>query len=520
MRLNRVGFFRSFTCEFAVIDQIASGFVAHLTFWALFFSITGVAMGLLFGAMPGLNQGVLMALTLPLTFYMNSDYAQFLLIGMYVGGVAGSMVTSITLGIPGSPSSVMTTLDGHGMAKQGRASEALALGVTASFVGGMLSWIVLATVSVPLARFAITLTSFEFSALIFGGLLMIASAGGGSIWKGLVSGFLGILVALVGLDPVSSEPRFTFGIEKFDKGFSIFPVMLGIFAIGNLIGDIGKQGEPTHQIDVKLKDILKSVGGAFRYWGNLIRSSFIGTWIGILPGIGANIGSVIAYTVTRNLSRTPEKFGTGAEEGVIASEAGNNSSVGGALIPMITLGVPGSTADVILMAALIFHNIEPGPLMMFEHEDTFFGIVATYFIANIFMFVLLLATCRYLGRLGEIPRHILAPTIFVLAVIGVYAINNLLFDVWVMLAFGAVGMLMRWVSIPAAPFVIGYVLTPLLEVKLRSSLMESEGSWMPFITRPLTLTILIASLAFVLFPVISRMLRSRSDAKKQSSVQG
>ncbi len=492
-----------------MIDQIANGFIAHFTVWAMTFSILGVALGLVFGAMPGLNQGVLMALTLPLTFYMDSNYAQFLLIGMYVGGVSGSMVTGVTLGIPGSPSSVMTTFDGHALAKQGRASEALALGVTASFVAGLVSWIVLATVSVPLARFAITLTGFEFTALIFGGLLMIASAGGGNFWKGLVAGFLGIFVALIGLDPVSNEPRFTFGIEKLDKGFSIFPVMLGIFAIGHLIGDIQKQGGETRQVDVRLKDILASVGSIFRYWGNLLRSSLIGTWIGILPGIGANIGSVIAYTVTRNLSRTPEAFGKGAKEGVVASEAGNNSTIGGALIPMITLGIPGSAADVILMAALIFHNIEPGPLMMFEHESVFFGIVATYFIANLFMFILLLASCRYLGKLGDVPRHILAPAIFVLAVIGVYAVNNLLFDVWVMLAFGAVGIIMRWASIPAAPFVIGYVLTPLLEVKVRSSLMESDGSWLPFLTRPITLGILIFSVAFVLYPVVARMVKDR-----------
>ncbi len=495
-----------------MIEQIAASLLAHLTLMAMFFSVLGVSLGLVFGAMPGLNQGVLMALTLPLTFYMDSNYAQFLLIGMYVGGVSGSMVTGVTLGIPGSPSSIMTTFDGHAMAKQGRASEALALGVTASFIGGLISWVILASISVPLARFAVTLTGFEFSALIFGGLLMIASAGGGNFWKGLVAGFLGILVALVGLDPVGNDARFTFGIEKLETGFSIFPVMLGIFAIGHLIGDIQKDGGGGKQVDVRVSDILASVGTAFRYWGNLIRSSLIGTWIGILPGIGANIGSVIAYTVTRNLSKEPKKFGTGAEEGIVASEAGNNSTIGGALIPMITLGIPGSAADVILMAALIFHNIEPGPLLMFEHSDTFFGIVATYLVANILMFALLLATCRYLGRMGEIPRHILAPAIFVLAVIGVYSINNQLFDVWVMLAFGAVGMAMRWASIPAAPFVIGYVLTPLLEVKVRSSLMESDGSWLPFLTRPLTLGILIFSLIFVLYPVVARAVRERTGA--------
>lgn len=498
-----------------MMDLLSNALLSHMVPMALLFSALGVSLGLVFGAIPGLNQGVLMALALPLTFYMDSNYAQYLLIGMYVGGVSGAMVTGIVLGIPGSPAAVMTTFDGHALARQGKAAQALALGVTASFIGGMISWLFLATISVPLARVALSFSGFEFSALIIGGLLMIATAGGGDFLRGLISGFLGILVALIGLDPVSTDARFTFGFEALDNGFSILPVLLGIFAIGHLTADVQVKTEVTHQIEVRFRDLVLSSGRALRHWGNLIRSSLIGTWIGILPGIGANIGSVIAYMVTRNLSRDPESFGSGKEEGVVASEAGNNSVIGGALIPMITLGIPGSGADVILMAALIFHNIEPGPLLMIEHADTFYGVIATFFVANILMFVILFSSCIFLGRLSDIPKHIMAPAIFVIAIIGIYSINNLLFDVWVMLCFGVVGLLMRWARIPTAPFVIGFILTPLLEVKVRSSLMMSDGSFLPFITRPVSLGILVFSILFVLWPTLSkRYLQRRNKAVK------
>ena len=496
-----------------MLENIFTAIIAHMDVWLIAISAFGVALGIIFGAIPGLNQGVLMVLTLPLTFYMDSLVAQVLLIGMYVGGVAGSMVTGVMIGIPGSPASVMTTFDGHAMAKKGQGARALALGVTASFVGGLISWLVLATASVPLARFAITFSGFEMAALVFGGLLMIASASGGNMIKGLIAGALGVLVSLVGLDPITTDPRFTFGFEKLESGLGIFPVLLGIFAIGGLVSDI-QQPRQAGKVEVPgFVQIIRAAGSTLRYWQNLIRSSLIGTWIGILPGIGANIGAVISYTVARSLSRDPNAFGKGAEEGIVASEAGNNATVGGALVPMITLGIPGSAADVILMAALIFHNIQPGPLMMVEHEATFFGIIATYFVATILMFVILVASCRYLGRITEIPRHILAPLIFVVAIIGTYSINGQMFDIWIMLIFGVVGVLMKWSNIPTAPFVIGFILAPLFEANLRSALMTSNGSFEPFFTRPISLGILIFAVIFVVWPMAAGAIRRRRSSE-------
>lgn len=317
------------------------------------------------------------------------------------------------------------------------------------------------------------------------------------------------MIGLFGLDLVSQEPRFTFGFERLETGFSILPVLLGIFAIGHVLHDQGRADGNPPQIKLRIAETLACVTQTLRHWGNLIRSSLVGTWIGLLPGIGANIGSVISYSIARNLSRDPESFGKGSEAGVVASEAGNNATIGGALIPMIAMGIPGSAADVILMAALLFHNVQPGPLLIVEHPETFYGIVTTFLVANVLMFGTLIVLCGWIGKMVDIPRRLLLPGIFVIAVIGVYSTSNRLFDIWVLIGFGIVGWLMRQAKLPSAAFVIGFILAPLLEVNLRSSLMDSQGSFAPFFTRPLSLSILVFSVLFVAWPSIVQLLRRR-----------
>ncbi len=502
--------------------ELSSALINHFAVAPLLFSIAGVAIGIVFGAIPGLNQGVIMVLTLPLTFHMDSYLAQVLLIGMYVGGVSGAMVTGVTLGIPGSPAAIMTTFDGYALAKRGQAARALGLGVSASLIGGLISWLCLALVSEPIARFSLrNFGSFEYAALVFGGLLIIATCSGKNFFLGLTSGLLGMLCALVGLDLVSQVPRFTFGYESFESGFRIEAVLVGIFAIGHLLYDISARALPSRQLSVRTLEIWRSVTALARHWLNLLRSSLIGVWIGILPGIGANIGSVVSYFVTRNIDRDPESFGTGREEGIVASEAGNNATVGGALIPMISMGIPGSGADVILMAALLFHNIQPGPLLVLEHPDAFYGIIATYLVATLLAFVLLMSLAVSLSKVVGVPRAILVPLIFILAIAGTYSLNNLFFDVWVMIGFGAVGLLMRITGLPSAPFMIGFVLTPLFEQKFRASMMESNGSLLPYVERPLALAILLFSIAFAAAPAVfgglNRAAGQRSSGRKEET---
>ncbi len=495
-------------------DLLLNAFAAHMSVMGMTYSAVGVTLGLIFGAIPGLNQGVLMALTLPLTVTMDSILAQYLLIGMYVGGVSGGLTSGILLGIPGTPASVMTTFDGHAMAKRGQAARALALGVTASLLGGLISWIVLATVTVPLARIAVRFSQYEMAAMIAGGLLLIAAAGQGDTLKGLLSGALGILVALVGLDPVTSDARFTFGLGALDKGLDLFPVLMGVFAIGGLLAETIPDKPRADQITTKIGDVLRAVGSILQHKWNVVRSGLIGTWIGILPGAGANIGAVIAYVATQNLDKDPASFGKGREEGVVASETGNNATVGGSLVPMIALGIPGAPADVFLMAALIFHNINLGPLLVRESPDVFFGIIATYLVANVLMFVILIVACVPMARIINVPRHYLVPAILVCSTIGTYSLNGQLSDVWIMLAFGAVGLAMIVAKIPTAPFVIGLVLAPLFETSLRSALMDSDGSFLPFITRPGSAAILAGSILFVVWPHLYRHARDAFAARK------
>ncbi|HTH96322.1 MAG TPA: tripartite tricarboxylate transporter permease, partial [Stellaceae bacterium] len=375
----------------------------HLGWVPVLMAAAGVGMGLLIGAMPGLNQGVLMALTLPLTMTMSDLNAQCLLIGMYVGGASGAMVMGVLIGVPGSPSAIMTTFDGHAMARKGQAARALALGVSAAFLGGLVSWLVLATLAIPLSSIALLFTPVEFTSLIFGGLLIIAVAGDHDPLKGLMAGFLGMLAAIVGLDPVTSNARFIFGFLPLQSGFGLLPVLLGTFAIGQLLANITADNPVADQARVRFVDTLRSVRAVGRHWLIVLRSGLIGCWMGMHPGVGASIGSIIAYMVTRNLADDPKSFGTGREEGVVASEAGSVGTIGGALLPMISLGIPGSPADVILMAALVFHNIQPGPMLIVEHPTVFYGIIVTLFVSLVLMFVLLLPLCTVLGRVAALP---------------------------------------------------------------------------------------------------------------------
>ena len=480
------------------MDFFLNALIAGLAPYALFYSFLGVFLGLYVGAIPGLNQGMLMALALPMTFAMTSLDAEILLIGMYVGGVSGSMVSAILIGIPGTPAAVMTTFDGYPMARQGLASRALALGLVASFTGALISWAILAGLSAPIARVAIKFSHFEFFAIIFLGLVLIAAVSEGSVIKGMLSGLLGMLFAMPGSDPVTGVSRLTFGNLPLDAGLKDLPVLLGVFAVGQIIGDVASSSSDRPNLSVTLRGILRELQSGLSHWGSLIRSSLIGTFVGVLPGIGANVGSVLSYTVAKGVSKEPRKFGTGHPGGIIASEAGNNATVCGALIPLVALGIPGSGADVFLLAALVMHNVQPGPLLIREHPETFYGIIVAALTATLAMGILLLASIRTLCKVIDVPREILVPVVLLFCVIGIYAFNNSTFDLMVLAAFGGVGLTLKIFRVPPAPFIIGFVLAGLAEDSVRSALMLSRGSFSPFFTRPVTAGILVVAVAVFL----------------------
>lgn len=475
--------------------------------WTFFMLFLGTSLGIVVGAIPGLSGAMLIALTLPLTFYMEPFDAVVLLISMYVGAISGGLITATLMRMPGTPAAVMTTLDGYPMARRGQPGRALGLGITASFVGGLVSWMVLLTITQPLSILATRFGPFEYFTLIMMAMVLIASVSEGSLVKGLLAGLLGMLVSMPGVDPSSGMPRLTFGFYQLNGGLQLLPVLIGTFAVSQVIKDCMDRSAVPERQEVKSSKILMSLSDLRRNAGNMIRSSFIGTWIGILPGIGASIGSVVAYTVAKNVSDAPEDFGKGSEEGIIASEAANNATVGGALIPLIAMGIPGSVIDAILIGALTIHSIQPGPTLFLTNNDIVWGMIAAALLANILMFILMTSSVRYISGLIYLPKSFVLPIVMMFCVIGSYALNNTMFDVWVMLAFGVLGFLMEKASIPLGPFVIGFVLAPLGEEKLRSGLMMTAGDFSPIVTRPFPLAFTLMAVGLLLWPLISERRR-------------
>jgi len=470
---------------------------------ALLMLVVGTGLGIFVGAIPGLTGAMLIALTLPLTFYMLPFNAVVLLVSMYVGAISGGLITATLMRMPGTPAAIMTTFDGYPMARAGRPGRALGLGISASFVGGIISWMVLLTITQPLSVLATKFGPFEYFTLIMMAMVLIASVSEGSLAKGLISGLLGMLISMPGVDPANGMPRLTFDWYMLNGGLQLLPVLIGTFAVSQIIADALDVGQIGERSEVNSRGVLMSLRDLKRHGVNMIRSSVIGTWIGILPGIGASIGSVVAYTTAKNVSATPEEFGKGSEEGIIASEAANNATVGGALIPLIAMGIPGSVIDAILIGALTIHSIQPGPTLFLTNADIVWAIIATCLLANILMWIMMTSSVRYIAKLIYLPRSYVLPIVMVFCVIGSYALNNTMFDIWVMLGFGVVGFLLERARIPLGPFVIGFVLAPLAEEKLRSGLMMTAGDITPIFTRPFSLAFTVAAVALLLWPLIS-----------------
>jgi putative tricarboxylic transport membrane protein len=335
--------------------------------------------------------------------------------------------------------------------------------------------------------------------------VLIASVSEGSIIKGLISGFFGMLVSMPGVDPSTGQPRLTWDWYMLNGGLKLLPVLIGIFAVSQIINDILEINRRVERVDMSKKGILMTIGDWKDQAVNLGRSSLIGTGVGILPGVGASIGSVIAYTAAKNMSKTPEKFGTGSEEGIVASEAANNATVGGALIPLIAMGIPGSVIDAILIGALMIHSIQPGPTLFITNGDIVWAMIAACLVANILMFFMMMCSVSYISRLMYMPRTFVLPIVMVFCVIGSYALNNTMFDVWVMLIFGVIGFAMERARMPLGPFVIGFVLAPLGEAKLRSGLMMTAGSVEPMFTRPLSLLFLVIAVMLLVWSLYAEL---------------
>jgi len=478
-------------------------FIYLLTPQPFLIMICGVLLGIMVGVLPGITAGMLMALVLPFTYYMTSVNAVTLLISIFVGGVSGGLITATLMRIPGEPNAIMTCLDGHALAKAGHPGRALGLGNAGSIVGGVMSWFALVLLAPPLAKMAIAFGPWENFAIVVVALMLIVSLSGGSMLKGMMAALLGAMLSFPGVDENSGTLRLNFGFHQLDAGLDIMPVMIGLFAVSQVIADtLNIEQQDTDRVRANMRGILTSFRDYGRHGWNMLRSSLIGIAMGVLPGVGATIASIVSYTTAKNLSATPEEFGKGSEEAIVAAETANNATTGGTLIPLLTLGIPGGLTDAVLLGALTIHNLQPGPLLYIKSPQVVNTIIASHLFAHIVMFIFMTIGVMLFARLMLLSRAWIFPTILVFCVIGAYVLNNRGFDAWVMVAFGLVGMGLEFVRAPLAPFLIGFLLGPLAEKELRSGLMSSGGDYAEILTRPIALGLLVVALLLLLWPVL------------------
>lgn len=458
----------------------------------------GTAMGLFVGAMPGLSATMAIAILLPVTFGMHPATGLSMLASLYMGAMYGGSIAAILIRTPGTPAAAATTLDGYPMAQKGQAGKALGVSLTASFIGGVISSIALLTVAPILGNIALQFGPVELFAVAVLGITIIGSLSQESTVKGLLSGAVGLLLATVGMDPVTGTPRFTFGNMYLFSGISYTVALIGLFSIPQAIRLIERDEEAVKTVNSITDRILPNLKEIKPLMTTILRSSFIGIITGIIPGTGGDTACWFAYNEAKRFSKDKDKFGTGIPEGVAASEAANNAVVGGALIPTITLGIPGSSATAILMGGLLVHGIMPGPTLMTEHADVTYTLIWAVMLSNFAMFLEGLLFTRASIVVTRVSNKILAPIIVILCVIGSFAINNSVFDIFLMFGFGILGYFMDKLGIPTAPMVVGLILGQMLDVSLHQSLLMSYGSWSIFFKNPISAALLIIAAFSVL----------------------
>jgi len=467
----------------------------------------GTFFGLVFGAIPGLTATMGVALLIPFTFKMDPITGICLLIGIFIGGISGGLISATLLRMPGTPSSVATCFDGYPMAQKGQAGQALGIGIVSSFLAGLSTAVGLALLSPPIARLALHLGYFEYFSLGLFALTIVVTLSKGGMIKGILCAFLGLVISMFGTAPIDNAARFTFGWDEMKAGFSLLPVLIGLFAVSQIITELLKS-EKIMIPQIGRQRILPPLSLFRDEWKNLIRSTFIGFFIGILPGIGGATGNIVAYAQAKSASKTPEKFGTGHPGGIVASESANNATTGGALIPLVTLGIPGDAVTAILIGGLMIHGIQPGPMLFKSNPDVVYSIFVATFIANIMMVLLMLGAIRVFIFLLKIPKTYLLPLIMALCVIGAFAMNNRMFDIWTLFLFGIVGFVLERFQFPLTPVLLGIVLEPIIEINLREGLMASQGDFFPIFTQPISLLFILLAVLSVLVPFVWRREKS------------
>jgi putative tricarboxylic transport membrane protein len=496
-----------------VFNDMLLGFTVALTPANLFWCFVGVFLGTIVGILPGLGTPATIAILLPLTFQMSPTTGLIMMAGIYYGSKYGGSTTSILMNLPGETASVVTCLDGYQMARAGRAGPALGIAAIASFVAGTVGILGLMFVAPPLANFALKFGPPEYFALMVLGLTMVTFLAGHSMLKGLIAALVGVWLAGIGTDTFTSDPRFTFGRMELLDGIDFIIVSIGIFAVGEVLVNMEeKLKRDLFHVPKELRNLLPSLRDIKACRFAFVNGSVIGFFIGIIPGAGASIASFLSYGIEKAVSRHPEKFGTGAVEGVAAPEGANNSETGGALVPLLTLGIPGSNSTAMLLAALTLWGMKPGPLLIPEHPEIFWGLVASMYIGNVFLVILNLPLIPLFAQLLRVPYYVLYPIILGISFIGVYVINNSIFDLWMLAFFGLLGYALRKLDFPAAPLILALVLGIRAEESFRQSLTMSQGSLSIFVNRELSLIMLLVAGALLLMPLIRGARRWKEQA--------
>lgn len=492
------------------------GLAAACTPDTLLLIFLGVVVGIIFGSVPGLTAVMAIALFLPVTYRLSAANGITLLCALYIGAVSGGLISAILLHMPGTPASVATCFDGAPMAKKGQGFKALGAGTVYSFLGTIVGVLILTFLAPQVAKLAIKLGAQELFAISIFSLTLISGLTGKSVVKGLMSATLGFMFTTVGAAPIDAVSRYTFGLSSFRSGFDTLTLLIGLYAINEILATA-----TNRKSLVNAKPLAFTRQGLFgmtikEFTGQLwngFRSMLIGVGIGILPGIGGATSNILAYTVSQRSSKYPEKYGTGIIDGVVASESANNGSIGGAMVPMMTLGIPGDAATAMLLGGFMVHGLQPGPLLFTTSQDLVYTIFGAMFIAACAMLVVQMLGLRIFSNVLKVPKNYLLPVLVVLCLIGAFGLNSQMFDVWSVLIFGVVGYAMVKLEMPMPPMILGFVLGANTELYLRRGLMYTHGSFLAFFEKPVGALFLIMSILSIVL-VVLRSVRSRTKSTK------
>jgi putative tricarboxylic transport membrane protein len=484
------------------------GFEVALQPTHLFFCFVGVLTGTLVGVLPGLGPVAAMSLLLPTTFHVSPVSAIIMLSGIYYGAMYGGSTTSILVNIPGEAASVVTCLDGYKMARQGRAGPALGISAFGSFIAGTLSIVGLMFIAPPLAAMALKFGPPEYFSLMILGLTVLTFLASGPMWKALLMASFGLFLGCMGMDNMTAAYRFTFNILELSDGVGLVPVVMGLFGISEVMLNVEQSMDRTI-FGAKIQNLLPNLKDWAASIGPIVRGTVLGFFLGVLPGGGAVISSFVSYAVEKRISKHPEKFGTGAIEGVAGPESANNAATGGAFIPLLSLGIPANAVMALLLGAFMIHGVQPGPMLFKEHPQLFWGTVTSMYVGNVMLLILNLPLIGLWVRILKIPYPILFPLILLFCLIGSYSLNNSVTEVLIMVFFGLMGYAFRKFQYEAAPLVLALVLGPMMENSLRQALLMSAGSPVIFFERPISAILMGSAILLLIFPLIPKFQKKR-----------